>query len=144
MSKKLLHFWPFQGRFTFKDFFVLNIFIKIFKFHHIKIPENQKAPPFEVFALRAICKKNVAQRRGNKRHFCAKSQDLDTLHITDQRNLTRCVCMYSLSTEVRYLGHRSSPRLHCKKNKTAFACSEVSDGHVINFGQFLDIKKGAF
>ena len=56
---KILHFWTFQGGFTFSLFF--RFFQKIFKFYYTQFSVSQKAPLFSVFALCANCKKYGAK-----------------------------------------------------------------------------------
>ena len=59
-------------------FFSFLKILNIFKFYYIKTPKPQKAPLFQFLRL-AQSAKIMTQSRGKKRHFCAKSQDLDTL-----------------------------------------------------------------
>ncbi len=65
MSKKLLHFWTFQGWLTLDTFWIIFNFVKNFNFYYIKIAGSQKAPVFTGFALCAICK-NQGAREGRK------------------------------------------------------------------------------
>ncbi len=71
-------FFDVSGVVYFLIFFLSTEISKIFKLHYIKISESQKAPLFWFLRFAQFAKRK-AQRRGKKRHFCAKSQDLDTL-----------------------------------------------------------------
>ncbi len=73
-------FFDVSGVVYFLIFFLSTEISKIFKLYYIKISESQKAPLFWFLRFAQFAKRK-AQRRGKKRHFCAKSQDLDTLPV---------------------------------------------------------------